>query len=80
MLNSPALTIHEALAQLASGTLTAVALPQAPLDWIATVDDTVQDYITLNPEIALEQATQANTRRATGESAPLLGIPARARG
>lgn len=71
----PNLTIHEALALLRAGELSAVALTEAVLDRILAVDNVVRAYITLTPESALEQAAQADARRAAGEDAPLLGIP-----
>jgi aspartyl-tRNA(Asn)/glutamyl-tRNA(Gln) amidotransferase subunit A len=42
---------------------------------IAGLDDRVHAYLTLTPELALEQADRADHRRQMGESGPLLGIP-----
>jgi len=69
------LTIHEALEKLTAGEVSSVELTEAVLDRILAVDNQVKAYLTLTPEAALEQARQADARRAAGEDAPLLGIP-----
>ncbi len=71
------LTIHEARALLDAGEISAVELTQAVLDRILTVDNNVRAYLTLTPELALEQARAADAARAykDGPSSPLLGIP-----
>jgi aspartyl-tRNA(Asn)/glutamyl-tRNA(Gln) amidotransferase subunit A len=69
------LTIHQALAALRSGELTAVALTQALLNRIAAVDGRVCAYLTITAEQALAQAAAADRRRAQGEDSPLLGVP-----
>ena len=79
-MTSPAdLTIHEAVMLLDEGTLSSVALTEAVLERILTSDNDVRAYLTLTPEAALEQATQADTLRnalrTSGASLPLLGIP-----
>ena len=46
------------------------------LDRIVAVDNRVRAYLTLTPELALEQAAEADARLRRGEDAsPLLGIP-----
>ena len=50
-------------------------LTQAHLDRIEQVDDRVQAFLTVTAEQALEQAAQADQRRANGEDDPLLGLP-----
>lgn len=69
------LTIHEAHQLLRSGEITSVELTQACLERIAAVDETVKAFVTVTPELALEQARQADTRREAGEDRPLLGVP-----
>jgi aspartyl-tRNA(Asn)/glutamyl-tRNA(Gln) amidotransferase subunit A len=55
--------------------ISSVELTQAVIDRILEVDNAVRAYVTLTPELALDQARQADERRARGEDAPLLGIP-----
>jgi len=69
------LTIHEAQEMLARGEVSSVELTQAFLDRIADVDGKVQAYLTVAAEQALEEAAEADRRRADGESSPLLGVP-----
>jgi len=69
------LTIHEAHELLEKGESSSVELTQAVIDRIVAVDNEVKAYITLTPELALEQAKEADRRRAAGEDSPLLGIP-----
>ncbi len=69
------LTIHQAHELLKKGGLSSVELTRAVLDRIAALDDKVQAYLALTPETALEEARQADKRRAEGEDNPLLGIP-----
>ena len=72
------LTIHESLDLMQRGETTAVELTQAVLDRIVQVENSVQAYLTLAPEWALEQAREADERRARGDAdgrALLLGVP-----
>jgi aspartyl-tRNA(Asn)/glutamyl-tRNA(Gln) amidotransferase subunit A len=69
------LTIHESQAHLRQGEVSAVELTQAVLDRILTLDNEVKAYLTLAPEMALEQAAEADRQRAAGKDHPLLGIP-----
>ena len=72
------LTIHESLDLMRRGETTSVELTQAVLDRIVQVENSVQAYLTLAPEWALEQARQADERRTRGGAdgrAPLLGVP-----
>ncbi|HLC30830.1 MAG TPA: Asp-tRNA(Asn)/Glu-tRNA(Gln) amidotransferase subunit GatA [Dehalococcoidia bacterium] len=69
------LTIHEATELLRKKELTSVELTRAVLDRIAQVEDRVKAFVTLTPELALEQAGEADRRLATGEAGPLTGIP-----
>jgi len=74
-LNLHQLTIHTAHDLLRCGEITSVELTQAVLERIFQVDNDVRAYLTLTPELALEQARAADERRAAGEDHPLLGIP-----
>jgi len=76
------LTINEAAALLRAGEITAVELTRAMLNRILAVDNTLKAYLTLTPEVALEQAAAADARLAAARKAdalaelPLLaGIP-----
>ncbi len=69
------LTLSEVLDRLNNGAVTSVALTQAYLDRIRQADPRVRAFLTLTEELALEQAAAADTRRAAGGSAPLLGVP-----
>jgi aspartyl-tRNA(Asn)/glutamyl-tRNA(Gln) amidotransferase subunit A len=75
-MSDPALlTIGQAHAELRAGRLSSVALTQAVLDRIVALDNEVRAFLTLAPDLALEQAEEADGRRAAGEDHPLLGIP-----
>jgi aspartyl-tRNA(Asn)/glutamyl-tRNA(Gln) amidotransferase subunit A len=69
------LSIVQARAELRSGALTSLALTQAYLDRIAEHNPRINAYITVTPELALQQARAADARIAAGEDTPLLGIP-----
>jgi aspartyl-tRNA(Asn)/glutamyl-tRNA(Gln) amidotransferase subunit A len=76
------LTIHEAAAPLRSAQITATELTEAVLDRIYAVDNDVKAYLTLTPEVALEQAAEADVAIAAArkngaqDDLPLLtGIP-----
>lgn len=74
-LDFPALTIHEAQDLLRQGELSSAELTGAMLDRICALDNEIKAYLTLTPELAMEQAAEADQRRAAGEDTPLLGIP-----
>jgi aspartyl-tRNA(Asn)/glutamyl-tRNA(Gln) amidotransferase subunit A len=69
------LSISEALAKLAAGEITSVELTRAHLDQIDQLDDQINAYITVTPELALQQAETADQMRKNGENSPLLGVP-----
>ena len=69
------LTIQQAHQRLRAGDISSVALTQALLDRIVTLDNSIKAYLTLAPEMALDQAAEADRRRAAGEDHPLLGVP-----
>ncbi|MFW6115861.1 MAG: Asp-tRNA(Asn)/Glu-tRNA(Gln) amidotransferase subunit GatA, partial [Chloroflexota bacterium] len=67
--------MHEAHQRLAARDVTAVALTEAVLRRVAATDGKVKAYLTLTPEQAVEQALDADRRRAAGEEGLLLGVP-----
>ncbi|MCH8800602.1 MAG: Asp-tRNA(Asn)/Glu-tRNA(Gln) amidotransferase subunit GatA [Chloroflexi bacterium] len=69
------LSIQEAHAQLTSRQISSVELTQACLDRIEAIEDRVQSFLTLTPEIALAQAEKADRMLAAGEGGPLTGVP-----
>ena len=69
------LTVLQARAALRAGEITAVQLTQALINRITAVEHQVKAFLTTTPEQALEQAAEADRRRAEGDDAPLLGIP-----
>ena len=72
------LTIPEARDLLRRGDISSVELTQALLDRILDHDNDIKAYLTLAPELALEQAASADQIRSSDEEQdlpPLLGIP-----
>ena len=69
------LTIEQAHEGLKQGHFSSVELTQSVLERIEAVEDSVNAYISLQPELALQMARAADERRAGGEDAPLLGVP-----
>ncbi|MEM7030412.1 MAG: Asp-tRNA(Asn)/Glu-tRNA(Gln) amidotransferase subunit GatA [Chloroflexota bacterium] len=69
------LTITEAQEKLQAGDISSVELTQSVLDRITDKEKTVNAYISVQADLALEMAQAADDRRAAGESHPLLGIP-----
>jgi aspartyl-tRNA(Asn)/glutamyl-tRNA(Gln) amidotransferase subunit A len=77
------LTIQEAQVLLQRGEVSSVELTEAVLDRLLSVDNDVRAYLTLVPEMALEQAAEADARRSrprdgdesNAESGGLLGVP-----
>ncbi len=70
------LTLHEAADLLERRDVSAVELTQAILNRVSQVEEQVKAYITLTPELALEQAQAADKQRAAGQSGRLAGVPA----
>ena len=60
---------------LQSKSISSVELTQHYLDRIARFDSTLNSYITVTPDLALEQARAADARIAAGNAGPLTGIP-----
>lgn len=69
------LTIHAAQQKLRHGEITSVELTASVLERINAVEAQIGAYISVQPELALDMAHQADERRAAGEDLPLLGIP-----
>lgn len=69
------LTLTQLRHALRQGQTTSVAATEAMLDRIVAEDNALQSYLTLTDTMALEQARQADERRAQGDDSPLLGIP-----
>src|SRR5262245_2433307 len=55
--------------------LSAVELAEACLERIEEVEPVISAFITVTPEVALEDARRADERRAAGEDLPLAGMP-----
>ncbi|GIW17020.1 MAG: glutamyl-tRNA(Gln) amidotransferase subunit A [Tepidiforma sp.] len=69
------LTAHEAHEGLRRREFTSVELTESVLERVAQVEPTVNAYITLTAELALEQAKEADAKLAAGAATPLTGIP-----
>ena len=69
------LSAHEARLRLDRKEISSVELTRACLDRIENVEDRVKAFVTVTPEVALQQAEEADRRIAAGESGPLTGIP-----
>ncbi|MBI4964933.1 MAG: Asp-tRNA(Asn)/Glu-tRNA(Gln) amidotransferase subunit GatA [Desulfomonile tiedjei] len=52
-----------------------VEITQSVLGRIKAVEDKVRSYVTVNPDLALEMAKEADFRLASGPAGPLTGIP-----
>lgn len=68
-------TVSELLKALAAGETTSEELTRAYLDRIAALNGELNAYITVCEDSAIAQAREADTQRAAGSTAPLLGIP-----
>ncbi|WP_299971556.1 amidase [uncultured Roseobacter sp.] len=70
------MTAVEALAAMAAGRLSSVALVQSCLDRIKATDDTIQAWAFLDPDAALAQAAECDRLRTAGMAlGSLHGIP-----
>jgi aspartyl-tRNA(Asn)/glutamyl-tRNA(Gln) amidotransferase subunit A len=72
------LTIQQANDLLCRRQVSSVELTEAVLDRIVALDNDIKAYLTLTPEAAMDQAAEADRRRAaegSDETSPLLGIP-----
>ena len=69
------LTAHEAHEKLRAKEFSSVELTQSVLERIEAVESQVHAYITVTPELALQQAKEADAKYASGTATPLTGIP-----
>jgi aspartyl-tRNA(Asn)/glutamyl-tRNA(Gln) amidotransferase subunit A len=69
------LTLQEAQALMRRREVSSLELTQALLDRIVDLDNDIKAFLTLAPEAALDQASEADKRRADGGDGPLLGVP-----
>ena len=69
------LTVHEAHRRLSRKEVSSVELTRSCLERIHQVEDRVKAFVTVTPEVALQQAEDADRRIAAGEGGPLTGIP-----
>ena len=69
------LTVHEAHDLLRKREISAVELTESVLARIHLHDWEIKAYITVTPEVALEQARRADELISAGEARPLTGIP-----
>ncbi|PKB66141.1 MAG: aspartyl/glutamyl-tRNA amidotransferase subunit A [SAR202 cluster bacterium Io17-Chloro-G4] len=69
------LTIAEARQSLDQREVSSVELTQACLDRINQVEDRVKSFVTLTPDLALQQAEEADRLISSGAAGPLTGIP-----
>ena len=66
-------TLAELAADLSAGNVSSVEITK---DYISRIESSNHNaFISLNNDLALTQAKQADERRANGESSPLLGVP-----
>jgi aspartyl-tRNA(Asn)/glutamyl-tRNA(Gln) amidotransferase subunit A len=69
------LTAHEAHDGLRSREFTSLELTESVLDRVQAVEGRIHAYITATPELALEQAREADAKFEAGTATPLTGIP-----
>ncbi|WP_438281704.1 amidase family protein, partial [Pseudomonas alabamensis] len=69
------LTLAEIARGLADKSFSSEELTGALLARIRSLDPSINSFISVTDELALEQARAADARRAAGESGPLLGAP-----
>ena len=69
------LSLKQLSAALQDREFSSVELTQYFLDRARALNPMLNAFITLNPEVSLEQARQADLRLASGQSHPLTGIP-----
>ncbi len=68
-------TIHDLHQQLKARQLSSVEITKALLTRIETTDTAINAFITVTAEQALREAAEADQRIASGDCAPLTGIP-----
>ena len=66
-------TLKQHAADLSSGKISSVELTQ---EYLTRIGHSMHNaFITVTPELALEQAKKADEERSSGTSTPLLGVP-----
>lgn len=68
-------TIAAMLQDLSSGAYSSVELCRYLLDRISKHNDSLNAFVTVNEDSALQLAAEADKRRADGDASPLLGVP-----
>jgi aspartyl-tRNA(Asn)/glutamyl-tRNA(Gln) amidotransferase subunit A len=68
-------TLAELAAGLSAGEFSSAELTRCLLDRIDAHQETLNAFITVTPELALEQAERADRARADGAAGPLNGLP-----
>ena len=68
-------TVHEASDLLARREISSVELTKQVLARIDELELRLGAFVTLTPELALQQAEEADRRLAAGDASPLLGVP-----
>lgn len=68
-------TIHDLHGLLRTRQISSEELTRSVLERIESVESLVHAYVTVTAELALEQAREADRRRAAGEDNPFLGVP-----
>jgi aspartyl-tRNA(Asn)/glutamyl-tRNA(Gln) amidotransferase subunit A len=69
------LTLSEVVEKLQQREISSLDLTRAYLRRIEEIDGTLNAYLTVTAELALEQASAADQARARGDQRPLLGVP-----
>ncbi len=75
MTDACSFAINELSQKFESGEMTSETATRSYLDRIESVDPKINSFITVDADRAMEQAVEADKRRAGGESGPLLGVP-----
>lgn len=68
-------TLSELVQALSSKTISSLELTKAYCERIEKLNPTLNAFISVTKELALEEAKKADTQRAKGDHSPLLGIP-----
>jgi aspartyl-tRNA(Asn)/glutamyl-tRNA(Gln) amidotransferase subunit A len=68
------LTLSEVVEKLQQREISSLDLTRAYLRRIEEIDGTLNAYLTVTAELALEQASAADQARARGDQRPLLGV------
>jgi aspartyl-tRNA(Asn)/glutamyl-tRNA(Gln) amidotransferase subunit A len=70
------LSLTEASGLLRRREASSVELTEAALERISGLDERIHAFLTVTPDLALEQAGASDARLASGEGGPLTGVPA----